>query len=284
MLAIESLFPKGEELDGVASRLRDSFKEGSPFPHIVLDDFFDERVLEAVLNEFPDLSDLSSKRFSNPREVKLQGRGERFFRENTKAFMRFLNSEVFLRFLQRLTGVEETLVGDPYFLGGGQHETKRGGFLKVHADFNKHELLALDRRLNVLIYLNKDWLANWGGALELWPASMQAREKEILPLFNRMVIFSTTDYSFHGVPDPVKCPEDVSRKSLALYYYSNGRPASEVNKLAGSHGTIFKARRGVGSDALAVSAVFDPRRVIRNLLPAFILNRIRSFRRGRSSD
>jgi Rps23 Pro-64 3,4-dihydroxylase Tpa1-like proline 4-hydroxylase len=112
-----------------------------------------------------------------------------------------------------------------------------GGFLKVHVDFNRHPLLNLDRRLNLLVYLNEDWRDEYGGHLELWPADMSRCERRILPVFNRTVVFSTTDASFHGHPAPLACPEGMSRKSVSFYYYTNGRPAHEG---AEPHDTIFR--------------------------------------------
>ena len=95
----------------------------------------------------------------------------------------------------------------------------------MHADFNWHKQMRLDRRINLLIYLNKDWQPEYGGNLELWDAAMSHKVAEYAPLFNRCVIFNTTDKSFHGNPKPVSCPPDRSRRSLAFYYYTNGRPA-----------------------------------------------------------
>ena len=102
--------------------------------------------------------------------------------------------------------------------------------------------MKLDRRLNILIYLNKNWNDNFGGNLQLWNKDMTKCEKKILPEFNKMVIFSTTDFSYHGNPDKINCPNDNSRKSIAMYYYSNGRPASE--RKLGLHSTIFRKRPG----------------------------------------
>jgi hypothetical protein len=150
--------------------------------------------------------------------------------------------------LQELTGIEETLVNDPYFHGAGQHEIKPGGFLKIHVDFNKHKTLGLDRRINVLVYLNKDWDESYGGHFELWKTDMSECGAKILPLFNRMAIFSTTDKSYHGHPDPLQCPEGMSRKSLALYYYSNGRPADEFAHSQEDHRTLWAQRPDAEND------------------------------------
>jgi Rps23 Pro-64 3,4-dihydroxylase Tpa1-like proline 4-hydroxylase len=138
-----------------------------------------------------------------------------------------LNSAEFLKFLESLTGIEG-LIGDPYYEGGGIHETKKGGFLKVHTDFNYHKKLKLDRRINLLLYLNSDWKEEYGGHLELWDTDMSSCRRKLLPVINRMVIFSTTDFSYHGHPEPLSCPDNRSRRSLAFYYYTNGRPGSEV--------------------------------------------------------
>ena len=144
--------------------------------------------------------------------------------------------------LQELTGIEEAIIPDPHFEGGGLHQITPGGYLKVHVDFNRHSRLNLDRRINLLIYLNKDWQEEYGGNLELWDRNVSTCHRKILPIFNRCVIFNTNDFSYHGHPDPLTCPEGRTRKSLALYYYSNGRPASDLSGRA--HSTVFRARPG----------------------------------------
>jgi hypothetical protein len=154
----------------------------------------------------------------------------------------YLQSDLFMYWLNQLTGIIEPLIADPYLSGGGYHEIKRGGFLKVHADFNKHPKLDLDRRLNLLIYLNEDWKEEWGGALQLFNDNMDKAVQEVLPIFNTAVIFTTTSFTYHGHPDPLNCPETRSRRSLAYYYFSIGRPASEVSKEV--HDTLFKERKG----------------------------------------
>ena len=150
-------------------------------------------------------------------------------------FLNDMNSFEMLLWLEALTGIEG-LIPDPYFGGGGLHQIEPGGFLKVHADFNVHPKLKLDRRLNVLVYLNREWRDEYGGHLELWDRDTSTCRVKILPLFNRTVIFSTTDTSFHGHPHPLTSPAGMSRKSVSLYYYTAGRPESERSA---PHDTIF---------------------------------------------
>ena len=116
-----------------------------------------------------------------------------------------------------------------------------GGFLKVHADFNRHGGLGLDRRLNVLFYLNRDWDDGWGGQLELWDMTMASCVQKISPIFNRLVVFATTDHSYHGLPDPLQCPPGVIRRSLAINYYTNGRPEHERSR---AHSSLYQRRPG----------------------------------------
>lgn len=216
--------------------LRLSYASAVPFPHVVLDDLFPDDVLQRVVADFPKPDDPAWGRFDNLQEKKL-GNYQRLFdtSEPIQGFLTALNSAEMLAFLEALTGIDG-LIPDPYFGGGALHQIVRGGFLKVHADFNWHPKLRLDRRLNVLIYLNRDWRAEYGGALELWNREMTKPEKTVLPVFNRTVVFSTTDFSYHGHPHPLACPEPMTRKSVSLYYYSNGRPGEEKSP---PHDTLF---------------------------------------------
>lgn len=227
------------------------YKNAAPFPSISFDNFFDPEFLDEVLQEFPDLSKQDAINFNDPLQKKFAGKGEKSFGPKTRELMYFLNSEPFLNFVNKLTGIEETLYGDPYFSGGGLHEIKKGGLLKVHADFNKNPINGLDRRVNILVYLNKDWKDEYGGHFELWNQELTKCETKISPTFNTMAMFSTTSNSYHGHPDPLNCPEDRSRKSLALYYYSNGRPEAEAVAFKENHNTLFVQRKNSEQDTTA---------------------------------
>jgi len=259
-----------KNLLNVAEDNKHRYLSSNPFPNIVLKDFFNPEILDRVLREFPDLSNNNdSKIFDTPLEKKLTVKQDYVFGKRTKIFMNFLNSQPFLHFIQILTGINETLLGDPYFEGGGLHQIKRGGCLKVHADFNKHRLTGLDRRVNILIYLNKNWKNDYGGNLELWDRDMKFCVKRIVPEFNTVVIFNTTDYTYHGHPDPLNCPHEVSRKSLALYYFSNGRPEAEINPDLPVHSTLFKERAGNINDESEFSK-YRMRSIIAKLVPRFL--------------
>jgi len=236
-LKLETFLPlsRMEELAANAGPL---YLAARPFPHIVFDNFFDSALINAVLEEFPAPGTIRWQRFDNEREIKLASSMEASFGPVTRLLLYHLNGATFLNFLSRVTGIDD-LIPDPNFEGGGLHQIVPGGKLGVHADFNKHRAYGLDRRLNLLLYLNKGWRDEYGGHLELWDREMIRCEAKVLPVFNRVMIFSTTDFTYHGHPDPLKCPQGMTRKSLALYYFSNGRPAEEVS---GRHSTLFRER------------------------------------------
>ena len=252
------------DLKKVAKEEKLNYKNSPPFPNTYFKDFFNPEMLEGVLDEFPDLSIGNSYKIDNDGQVKLASKGINRFGPKTLAFVQFLNSQPFLDFLQELTSIEEPLIADPEFLGGGLHEIKRGGYLKLHADFNKHTTQT-DRRLNALIYLNKDWKDEYGGHFELWNRDLTKCERKIAPEFNTLAIFTTTDFSYHGHPDPLNCPEDRSRKSLALYYYSKGRPADEISQGAKKHSTIFVGRKGYNEDNITEKKRFSLGKTIKKL-------------------
>jgi Rps23 Pro-64 3,4-dihydroxylase Tpa1-like proline 4-hydroxylase len=224
------------KLNGDPSQWHERYVTARPFPHIVIDNLFPDEVLETILADFPKPDEIEWRRFDNATEKKLGYWHESALKPNLQLFLYEMNSAPVLQFLQKLTGIEG-LISDPYYGGAGPHQILPGGFLKVHVDFNWHPLLKLDRRLNLLVYLNKDWKEEYGGHLELWDRGMARCEQRILPVFNRTVVFSTTDFSYHGHPTPLAVPEGMSRKSVSFYYYTNGRPDSERSA---PHDTIFK--------------------------------------------
>jgi hypothetical protein len=212
------------------------YRENKPFPYIFFDNFLPVEVAEAALREYPEPKQMPWKEFNNPLERKLAFDIVEKLPPADRSLLYFLNSRPMLQFLEILTGING-LIPDPYFEGGGLHQIVPGGKLAVHADFNRHPKLNLDRRINVLIYLNKDWKEEYGGHFELWDKQMTRAERTILPIFNRCAIFSTTSSSFHGHPTPLACPPERTRKSVATYYYTNGRPEQEVEA---AHSTLFK--------------------------------------------
>ena len=201
-------------------KLANVYSTNRPFPHIVLKNIWDDSQLSLVADE--------CEAFQNwDEEKKFFGSvGKRTcstfskLPPNTISLINFCHGPNFLENLEILTG-EIGLIPDPYLYGGGIHSTLSKGFLKMHVDFDWHNRLRLRRRLNLLIYLNRGWSSSWGGQLRLQNKNRDHNEHvvEITPDFNKTVIFTTNGESLHGHPDPMDLPANVSRNSIALYYY-----------------------------------------------------------------
>ncbi len=226
-----------QQCESAGSALAERYKSAAPFPHIVLDDFLDADFLTAVLAEFPGSEGRDCFQRDQER-LKYQFRPDECSGPLTRMLFAELNSRAFLGFLSKMTGIEG-LIADPYHAGAGLHETKRGGHLSIHADFPRHEHMHVDRRLNLLIYLNEDWQEDYGGALELWDKKMRAATQRVMPLFGRAVVFSTARDTFHGHPDPLTCPESRSRRSIATYYYTASPVETRLERT-----TDFRQRPG----------------------------------------
>jgi hypothetical protein len=241
--ALAHALPYGR-MKAIVTAQAEAYRAADPFPHTVLDGLFDPDLLTQILVEVDAMDRGQWHSSDKDQERKWATEDIQHFGPTTRAFINQLNGGLFLTFLERLTGIQG-LIADPHLRGGGLHEIRREGALGVHADFNLYPRLNVWRRLNLLLYLNQDWDESWGGALELWDRTGTARVRSIAPLFNRVVIFDTSNCSYHGHPHPLQCPPDRSRKSIALYYYTAQKPEGEIDP----HTTIFLGRTPVAQPA-----------------------------------
>lgn len=233
---------------GCAEKLMEA-KEGSqffkePFPHCVIDNFFPKAFAETCLQNFPALDAEEWERTNDPDiEVKLRTKWTSEFDipEGIVEAVRIMNSSMFLKAMSSLLGIPK-LLPDPYFAGGGLNVTVSGGLLDVHVDGNYHDATGLNRRVNAIVYLNPDWQDGWGGEFGIYDAKGEKLIKKVAPLFNRLVIFDTNDFSFHGLPDPLNFPEEHARRSIILYYYTKEpRPSSQV-AVEQPHSALWRKR------------------------------------------
>lgn len=219
--------------------LAQRFQRADPFRHVVIDDFLEPGLAARLLAEFPDFD--PGRAINENREVGRKSVHERI-RALGPAYARLddaIKSAGFLELVSDITGIPELLY-DPHYIGGGTHDNRNGQGLDAHVDFNRHPVTHSHRRLNLIVYLNPGWQTEWGGVLELHsdPRSLDDRVVQVVPLFNRAVIFETTEHSWHGF-SPITLPAghaDAARRSIALYFYSADRPAEE---LAPTHSTIY---------------------------------------------
>jgi hypothetical protein len=215
-----------------AAEIQTEFQHAKPFRHVAVDNFLLSDDCESLLRDFPAFDEKGATN-----ELGLIGRKavvERVTRISPfyRAFYNYINSEAFLNAMSKLTGIPD-LIADKSLFGGGTHNNLSGQGLDVHIDFNVDERTMLHRRINLLIYLNKEWKEAWGGAIELHSNPRNPAVDEtvsFLPVFNRALIFETNEYSWHGFRRIV-LPADkqhLSRKSFSIYLYTKDRRPEEV--------------------------------------------------------
>lgn len=238
----ETFSIEARQARNIGASYSEKYQNEQPYPHICIDNFLPLEVLERCLKDLEGVADPETQ-FSRPQENLKSSYIPERLPIYTKNFFYALNSRPFIAFLEAMTGIKG-LIPDPYFAGAGIHRVSNGGHLDIHADFNHHAQLNLERRLNVLIYLNHDWQEDWGGSFEIWDKAMSAKQKSFAPVFNRMVTFSTGSDTFHGNPQPVQHPQGKARQSIALYYYTATWDPSRK-----SHTTLFKPRPGTHDES-----------------------------------
>ncbi len=210
-----------EKWNSQLSNISGKYQDANPYPHIVLENFLNSQVLDQCITEFDRLNEADG--WINYVHFNEKKRGLNNLEQlppTIQQTIKELSTPEFLQFLSELTGLKN-LQKDDHLEGGGIHQSTKGGYLNIHADFTVHpHHRHWQRRINLLVYLNKDWKEEWGGKLELWDKEMKGCVEKILPVFNRCVIFNTDPDSFHGHPEPMTCPEGEYRRSIALYYYT----------------------------------------------------------------
>lgn len=208
-----------------------AYRVANPYRHVVIDNFLIGEMADFLSERFPKMEDMPTV-FKEPMSYKGQLSGVHEKWPLFSDIFNTLQSDEFRDLISQITGVDQ-LLADPIMAGGGLHLSPKSGFLDIHVDANFHPKdKMLHRRLNILIYVTRNWNREWGGALQLWSDKDRSPDelvKIVEPKFNRAVIFSTTRTSWHGV-EPINCPDDVSRQSLALYYYTSSRPQEELYK------------------------------------------------------
>jgi 2OG-Fe(II) oxygenase superfamily len=231
------------EIREKANHYRKEFATARPFPYVVIDEFFSTVPAERLLEDFPPFNPANALNEFGEVGRKAAIADIRKISPFYAKVYDYIASPDFLEVISRITGIPE-LVHDYRMFGGGTHENLEGQELDAHVDFNFLDDQKLHRRLNLLLYLNKEWQESWGGCLELHSNPRRPGEnhiKVIVPAFNRCVIFETSERSWHGF-ERIRLPQDkkhISRKLLSIYLYTRDRPAEEI---VPQHGTFYVQR------------------------------------------
>jgi hypothetical protein len=273
-----------EDLRERLSVLKEEFATAHPYQHIVIDDFLPSDTFQQAMTDFDVVSKEQWTGYLHVNERKFANSNPSTWGPTLQQIANELNTPEFVSLLEELTGIPKLLI-DPTFEGGGLHQSLRGGFLNMHADFTVHpHQRHWKRRLNLLLYCNENWLPEYGGGLELWDATMSHAEKIVQPLGNRVLIFATDATSFHGHPDPLQCPDGVARRSMALYYFT-------YEDKPNVRSTEYRARPNDGSKGILIYLdkmtlrIFDKAKRRLGISNSFanrvlrLVDRVRHFRR-----
>lgn len=229
----------------IANAVAESEYFDAPYKHIIIDNFFDAELAEQCLKNFPKPSDPCWEHANDADiEVKLRTTWKSEFEipETLVDAVRILNSAPVLKTMGARLGIPK-LIPDPYFTGGGLNVTMPGGLLDVHVDGNYHDATGLNRRINAIVYLNPNWQLEWGGEFGIYNRNGEVCVKKVAPIFNRLLIFDSHDFSFHGLPEPLASPPGIARKSIILYYYTlASRPGQHV-AVNDPHSALWKKRK-----------------------------------------
>lgn len=231
-----------------ADHIVDSKKNGSyasePFQHIIIDNFLPEVMAKNAMHAFPNLqSDMWDH--SNDAGIEIKSRSswksEFDIPEQISHVVRICNSSMILLAMSKIFEIPK-LMPDPYFSGGGLNVSENGGCLDVHVDGNYHDASGLNRRINLIIYLNPGWSPEWGGEFGLYTDSGKKLVRKIAPLYNRCIIFDTHDDSYHGIPTEISFPIGQPRRSIILYYYTAEKRPSYQIKIDKPHSALWRSK------------------------------------------
>jgi Rps23 Pro-64 3,4-dihydroxylase Tpa1-like proline 4-hydroxylase len=215
-----------------------SYSAAQPFPHLVIDNFLPEQLALQCARAFPFSNSKTWTNYVHVNEKKFGLDKRPNIPPSILDLIDQLQTLDFTQLLSRTTSIPG-LIADEDLTGGGLHQIHPGGFLNIHSDFLIHpHKTNLERRINLILFLSDEWKNEYGGDLEFWNKDMTACITRVEPRFNRCVIFTTDEYSFHGCPELLKGPAGFSRKSLALYYYTEYAEAPQKQF------THYKARPG----------------------------------------
>ena len=236
------------------------FARAKPFPHCVIDGFFKPEAALALAKEFPPYDSPKWLAYDSPVQVKKTLNSWDAFPPATYRVFAELNSAPFVAAFGALFGRGKKLFPDAGLHGGGWHSHKKGGTLNTHLDYNIHPKAGMQRKLNLLVYLNRNWREEWGGALGLWGADKKTGkagklEKEIAPLFNRAVVFDTTCDSWHGMTGAVCAPDGEERRSLAIYYLC--APPKNITAASERPRALFLPAKGQEKDPEVLKYIRD---------------------------
>ena len=225
-------------------KLNSDFINAEPFENIIIPNFLNEEYAEILHNQFntDNLEDPNIwHKYNNPIEIKYANDNIDKMEKETSDLFYILSTSKITELFSKISNINN-LEFDPYLHGAGLHVHPINGRLNIHLDYEKHPISGKERRLNLILYLSKEWNINWNGETQLWDKNMEKCVVKSPVIFNTAIIFKTNDISWHGLPQKITCPENVYRKSFAYYYVSNLDESHQKYNKFGNDGTGYRSK------------------------------------------
>jgi dTDP-glucose 4,6-dehydratase len=221
--------------------LKTKFLDADPFDHIIIPNFLNKDYAEKLFQEFPeDIESGKWYKYNNPLEKKYARDDVKNFPLELKNLFYLLSTKELISLFSNISNIP-TLECDPYLHGAGLHVHPKDGTLNMNLYYEKHPYLEKERRLNIILYMSKDWKEQWNGETQLWDKNMEKCVVKSPVTFNTAIIFKTNETSWHGLPEKICCPEGVLRKSIAYYYISPLISKASENKV-GNNGSGYRIK------------------------------------------
>lgn len=205
----------------------ENYQQTQPYPYTKIDRFLTPQIAYEAQQEILQIPDVEWDRYQNPFEGKWTLRDKNSLPATVQSIFDELQSESFVTELSKIVGTELSIDTQKHYWG--IHKYDHNDYLKIHVDAGIHPKIGKKKHVTLGIYLSHCWREGNGCDLEIWSgnsahlddAKLEQCVETITPLFNRAIIFTNTDNSWHGNPEPSHGTPDAKRIFLTISYLSD---------------------------------------------------------------
>jgi Rps23 Pro-64 3,4-dihydroxylase Tpa1-like proline 4-hydroxylase len=221
--------------DELTKQFEDS---SSAIGYFYIDDLLPEEIVRNIFNVFPNISDVTAK--SDIREKKFVAYQMSNHHPLLEEVIYAFQAKEVVQLIGEICNLNK-VYPDEYLYAGGLSIMNKGSFLNPHLDNSHDKDRNRWRVLNLLYYVTPDWSIENGGNLELWPNGLKEEQITIESSYNRLVVMTTHQNSWHSVS---KVEAESERCCVSNYYFSDAPVLSSdtfhVTSFRGRPGEFFK--------------------------------------------
>ncbi|UAM97028.1 2OG-Fe(II) oxygenase [Polaribacter litorisediminis] len=213
--------------------LKDQFlKSKESIGFFYLDDLLPEALALEIHSKFPELEKTVKRK--SLREYKFTAYQMDAYDALLEEVIYAFQDKNVIELVAEICGLKQVF-GDEFLYAGGLSLMKKDNFLNPHLDNSHDKERSRWRVLNLLYYVTPNWSLEHGGNLEIWPRGLKQPQTIIESKFNRLVVMTTHQKSWHSVS---KVQKDAIRCCVSNYYFSE-EPLLKSDEF---HITTFRGR------------------------------------------